>query len=289
MSWIELQLLIDDKMLEDISGYLFAMGCEGMNVTEDSVVVYFSQSKWSDEIRSAIIEYIRHFEPTFTERNFKIKSMAEQDWNQIWKESFRKIRLTNRISIKPPWDNYKGVSGEIVVTIDPKMAFGTGHHESTQLIIESLEKLIKQDMSVFDVGTGSGILSIISENLGAEKIVAIDNDEIAIKNAREGLLLNKCKRVRLFVASLEYIDYEEFDLVLANINRNVLLHYASSFPLFMKLNAKLALSGILLSDEGLVTKTYQQNGFKVVSKSAKRDWLSLVFELIKKEENPVGR
>jgi len=284
MSWIELKLIIPESTLEKVSAYIFAMGCEGMNVREDSIIIYFSQHKWSEEVQSAIVQFIQHFDPAFSEKNLRIKSMAEQDWNQVWKESFRQIRLTSRVIVKPPWDKYKGIEGEIVITINPKMAFGTGHHESTQLIIESLEKLVKPEMSVFDVGTGSGILAIIAEKLGAERIVAIDNDAVAIKNAREGLVLNKCTKTRLFVAVPEYIDPEEFDLILANINRNVLLHYAPYFPLFMTLNAKIVLSGILLSDERIVTSHFVENGFKLIRKTAKRDWLLLIFELIKKPE-----
>lgn len=284
MSWIELKLVMSEAVLEKVSSYIFAMGCEGMNVRENEIIVYYNQHKWSEEVRFALVQYIQHFEPSFTENNIKISAMADQDWNQVWRENFRLLRLTNRIVVKPPWEKYRGLKGEIVVTINPKMAFGTGHHESTQLIIELLEKYIDPESSVFDVGTGSGILAIIAEKLGAEKIIAIDKDTNAIKNAHESLVLNKCKKIRLFPAIPEYLDYEEFDLVLANINRNELLKYAALFPLFMKINAKIILSGILLMDENIIIKTFLNNGFKLISKTAKKDWLSVVFELIKKEQ-----
>jgi ribosomal protein L11 methyltransferase len=285
MSWIELKLKIPEDILDKISAYLFAMGCEGMNVRKNSVVIYFSQLKWSDEVRTAIQQYISHFMPGFTTKFLQVKSIENKNWMEMWRSSFKQLRLTYRIIIKPPWDTYKGVEGEIVVSIDPKMAFGTGHHESTQLIIENMEKLITPETSVLDVGTGSGILAILAEKLNAEKIMAIDNDPVAVKNAIENAKANECVRIKLFNAPLELMEPEEFDLVFANINRNVLLNYAPYFQLFMRLNAKIVLSGILTSDELQITETFQKNGFKPVKKFAKKDWLSIIFELVEKKEN----
>ena len=285
MSWIELKLKIPETILEKISAYLFAMGCEGMNVKKESVTVYFSQVKWTDEISTAIWQYISHFVPGFSAKFIQIKAIKDKNWMEVWRAGFKRLRLTYKIIIKPPWDKYRGLPGEIVVTIDPKMAFGTGHHESTQLIIESMEKLIKPETSVLDIGTGSGILSIIAEKLEAEKIMAIDNDPVAVKNANENAIANECHKIKLFTAPLELMEPEEFDLILANINRNVLLHYAPYFSLFMKLNAKIVLSGILLADEIKITDTFQKNGFKLIKKYAKKDWLSIVFELVEKKEN----
>jgi len=285
MSWIELKLKIPEDILEKISAYLFAMGCEGMNVQKNSVTVYFSQLKWSDEISTAIQQYIGHFIPGFSTKLIQLKSIKDKNWMELWRAGFKQLRLTYKIIIKPPWDTYKGVEGEIVVSIDPKMAFGTGHHESTQLIIENMEKLINPETSVLDVGTGSGILAILAEKLNAEKIMAIDNDPVAIKNAIENAKVNECSRLKLFNAPLELMEPEEFDLVFANINRNVLLKYAPYFQLFMGLNAKIILSGILLSDEIIITDTFQKNGFKPIKKFAKKDWLSMIFELVEKKEN----
>jgi ribosomal protein L11 methyltransferase len=284
MSWIEFELKIPEPILEEISAYLFAMGCEGMNVQKNSVVVYFSQHKWTDEIKTAIMHYISHFLPIFSERFIKIKSIKDKNWNEIWRSGFKQLRLTSRIIIKPPWDNYTATPGELVVTINPKMAFGTGHHESTQLIIENMEKLIHSESSVLDIGTGSGILAILAEKLGAEKIMAIDNDPIAVKNARENLIVNQCTKIKLFASALEFMEPEEFDLILANINRYVLLHYAPYFSLFMRLNAKIVLSGILLSDEIIISDTFRKNGFKPLKKYAKKEWLSMIFQLVKKNE-----
>jgi len=285
MSWIELKLRIPEDILEKISAYLFAMGCEGMNVKKNIVIIYFSQLKWSNEISTAIQQYISHFIPRFSTKLIQVKSIKDKNWMEIWRAGFKQLRLTYKIIIKPPWDNYKGVTGEIVVSIDPKMAFGTGHHESTQLIIENMEKLISTETSVLDVGTGSGILAILAEKLKAEKIMAIDNDPVAIKNAIENAKANECKRIKLFTAPLELMEPEEFDLVFANINRNVLLNYAPYFQLFMRLNAKIVLSGILLSDEIIITDTFQKNGFKPIKKFAKKDWLSIIFELVERKEN----
>ena len=190
MSWIEIKLNIPQEKMESISAYLFAQGCEGVNLTEKNVIVYFSQFRWSNEIKLALIDYIGGFVPSFSAKDIYVVRFADQDWNKKWKEYFKPLRITPRIVVIPPWETYKGKVGEIVITIDPKMAFGTGHHESTQLIIAGLEKWLKEGMSVLDAGTGSGILAIIADKLGADSVMAFDNDPVALKNAFENAQLN---------------------------------------------------------------------------------------------------
>ena len=103
----------------------------------------------------------------------QVNALADQDWNIKWKESFKSLRITSKIIIVPPWEEQRVQKGEIVIIINPKMAFGTGHHESTQLVIIALEKWLKQEMQVLDVGTGSGILALLAEKLGADAVIII--------------------------------------------------------------------------------------------------------------------
>jgi ribosomal protein L11 methyltransferase len=286
MSWIEIKLNIPQAKIEDISAYMFAQGCEGINITDNNILVYFSQFRWSGETKLALIDYIREFVPSFGPRDIQVVRFADQDWNNKWKENFKPIRISQRIVVKPSWETYEGTKDDITLTIDPQMAFGTGHHESTQLIIIAMEKWIKEGMDVLDAGTGSGILAIIAEKLGAGSVIAFDNDPVALKNAIENARLNGVSRnTQFFLASPEMLQPSEYDLVLANINRNVLLKYVEIFSELLKPDGKLIISGILLSDEPKMLQAYQKFGFTLVQKNALKDWLTLVFELRRKKEN----
>ena len=143
MAWIELKINITQSALEKISAYLFALGCEGINVFASEIIIYFSRYRWSEEIKKGMVEFIRQIIPDFSTRDIQIKRVANQDWNKNWKLHFRQIRIGNNIIVTPPWEKYHGKAGQSVITINPQMAFGTGHHESTQLVAMETEKLLK--------------------------------------------------------------------------------------------------------------------------------------------------
>ncbi len=237
MSWIELNLNFPQERLDDVSAYLFALGCEGINVTESAIVIYFATHKWNNEVRKGIIEYLRHFDPGFNNRNLKVTALTEHDWLSDWKKSFKPIRVGEHIVVKPPWEKYRIREGELVITINPKMAFGTGHHESTKLMLIEIEKTIKPDMQVLDIGTGSGILAILANKMKAAEVLAIDNDIEAIRNAQENARLNKVTGDLLFaLGDPAQLPENKYDLILANINRNVLLDHAEIFPQFSEIS-----------------------------------------------------
>jgi len=285
MSWIELRIDLPQEKMELISGYLFAQGCEGINITDDGIFIYFSQLRWSEEIKLAILDYIQGFVPGFGYRNIKLVSFSDRDWNKNWKHFFKPIRITEKFIVIPPWEEYHAHPDEIVLIINPQMAFGTGHHESTQLIAQALQKYIKPGMHVLDIGTGSGILALFAEKLAAESVVAIDNDPVALKNAHENAKLNNITdNVKFYVAQPENLHQSEYDIVLANINRNVLLGYADLFPAFIKTGGKLILSGILRSDERIMMNAFEKSDFQLLEKKTMKDWLSLVFDLKPKKD-----
>lgn len=138
-------------------------------------------------------------------------------------------------------------------------------------------------MRVLDVGTGSGILAITAEKLGAASIVGIDNDLTALKNAEENLRLNKCRHVRNYFAELEQMQPDEYDLVLANINRNVLIRYKDLFHRFLATDSFLIISGLLRQDESIVLQAYIDSGYTLVRKNSQREWLMMVLKPPKKE------
>jgi ribosomal protein L11 methyltransferase len=286
MSWIEIHLNIPQQKLEDISAYLFAMGCEGVHLDEQDVVAYFSKFNWSEEIQKGLVGFISQIIPGFDRRYMQIKSVSDFDWANNWKQYFKPLRINDTIVVLPPWEEYPFRAEDLKIIINPQMAFGTGQHESTQLMITALVKKLRPGLRVLDVGTGSGILAIIADKLGADSVMAIDNDVTALRNAMENTALNKVSQgVHLGLASLEQLVPQEFDIVLANINRNVLLNYAPRFPDFLKKGGKLILCGFLVVDELTVAEQYRKHGFSLVSKHIKKEWLALIFELKVKSKN----
>jgi ribosomal protein L11 methyltransferase len=286
MSWIEIELHINNDILEQISSYLFAHGCEGINVTDQGIIVYFTTHRWSNEVKLGIIEYVAHVAPGFSAKNIQVKSITDHDWNADWKKHFKPVKITNRIVVQPPWEKHYKSRDELVITINPKMAFGTGHHESTKLVLVELEKILQPGMHVLDLGTGSGILAIAASKMGADSVLGIDNDMEAIKNANENLSLNKVSTgVQLGYAQLENISPSDYDIVLANINRNILQKYAPLLPAYLKINGRLILSGILRGDELRITQAFKEHGFVVKHRNAMKDWLVLVMELVYKQDD----
>jgi ribosomal protein L11 methyltransferase len=285
MSWIELKLDMPNHLVEQISAYLFAHGCEGINVKEDEIIVYFSTHRWTNEVKLSVTKFIQHVVPGFSAKNIKVQSLAEHDWNADWKKHFKPVKITGLVAVRPPWEEYKKSTGEVVITINPKMAFGTGHHESTKLAMVEMEKIVKPGMHVLDLGTGSGILAILANQLGAESVLGVDNDMEAIKNSTENMALNNITAgIQFGYAELEQVTPSDYDVVVANINKNVLLQYASLLPDYIKLGGNLILSGILLRDEISITQQYRSHGFAIKKRNAMKDWLSLVLELVEKEE-----
>lgn len=286
MSWIEVKLNLSQTHLEDISGYLFAQGCEGINITDDGVISYFTNHRWTDETRLGIVHYIQEIIPSFGLKDMKVVNVSDQDWNRNWKEYFKPIKIADRIVVRPPWQKYRKSSGDIILIINPQMAFGTGHHESTRLMIQAMEKWLKPDMTVLDVGTGSGILAILADKLGVNSVLAIDNDPVALKNAYENARLNEVSdKIAFLFAPVELLHQSQYNLILANINRNVLIKCADLFSNLLEKDGQCILSGLLRTDQKIVQDTYKKAGFSLIEKNTLKDWLSLVFKLEKTEAN----
>ena len=173
---------------------------------------------------------------------------------------------------------YTAKENEIVLTIDPKMSFGTGEHQTTQLVLNLLERYVKPGMKVLDVGSGTGVLAITAVKLGAASAVAVDNDEWCYENCKENAELNNVSNsIKIITGDIKNVDEKGFDLVLANIQKNILLEILDDLKMKIKENGILILSGLLLKDEEEIMISYSDSGFTCVEKSVKDDWISLVF------------
>ena len=276
-NWIEVNVNINPSLLDTISNDIFSLGADGLEEADDLVKIYFQSQQWNESKLNLLVETISRFNPDFNSSYIHTKNIPFQDWTENWKENFKLFYLTDKIIIKPDWDEYQPQKSEIVITISPKMAFGTGHHETTQLVMLMLQKYVNKGQRMMDAGTGSGILAILAAKLGADEITVFDNDPVAAENTKENFLQNNINiKHNIICGVLDDIEQSEYDIIVANIDRCVLLGMPGKFLDYIKPGGKLILSGLLSRDEDKILTAYEEFNWKVVEKDQKGAWIVLV-------------
>lgn len=212
-------------------------------------------------------------------------SMDEEDWANNWKQYYKPLQIGSHLVICPCWEEYASKTGETVVTIDPGMAFGTGGHETTAMCLELLEQAVKPGVNLLDVGCGSGILSIAGLALGAKEAWGVDIDPMAVKIAGENGALNgfSSDRLHLFAGNLTDQINGIFDLAVANIIADVIITLAGQIGPFLKPGGAFICSGIIADRKADVEQALAQNGFTVVEKREKKDWVAYLTQYKGKE------
>lgn len=278
-SWIEIKVELDPQYLEEVSGFLYRTGCSGIYELDDGFKVYFANEDWSSDKLLLIADFLKRIKPAFSMDEMHFSDVENQDWNEKWKENFKPLRVSDNLIVLPDWEEIPAGEGEVQLIINPRMAFGTGHHETTKLILQLLPSHLVPGQNVLDAGTGSGILAIYAALLGAARVVAFDNDPVAVENARENFVLNGVQdKIEIFTAEAGPQGGDKFPLILANINRNVLLQLAQNFYSCASGSGKLILSGLLQEDFKQVNERYSKIGWRLIKEKREGEWLALVFE-----------
>ena len=204
--------------------------------------------------------------------------MEERDWEVEWRRFFAPVWATERIVVHPSWIPVELAEGQIAVSIDPKMAFGTGGHESTQLCLQALESCLRPGARCLDLGTGSGILSIAATLLGAGSVLAVDIDEQAVANARENLAHNciGAEQVEVRLGGVEVVVGRPFDLVLANIQSHVLRPLLAPLRGLLAADGRIAFSGLLAREEAAFCRWVTEAQLEVDAILAKEEWICVV-------------
>jgi ribosomal protein L11 methyltransferase len=249
----------------------------GLLEDDDHLTIFISENSATteDQITDTLIKLQQD---TLIE-SFSIEKelLEDKNWNELWEKSREVIRVSDRIVIKPTFKEYSAKENEIVLTIDPKMSFGTGEHQTTKLILRLLEKHVQNGMRVLDVGSGTGILAIAAVKLGATKAVAVDFDEICLENCKENCILNDVENsVEILTGEIDNVVEKDFDLILANIQKNVLLEIAEKIKTKLKPNGVVILSGLLESDKSAIEKKYHSLGFRTELVEAMDEWIAIV-------------
>jgi len=276
--YIELELPVTGFNADALSGLLFLWGCLGIvEKNEETWIVYFPPDYESSRFTD-LVHRLQSMNSVFDPERIKIKYLPHQNWNDEWKKYFKPFAATPGIWIRPPWEALPESASGMEIIIDPQMAFGTGHHETTRLMLQCMEQFTPRGKDVLDVGTGSGILSIAAAKMGARSITAIDIDEDAIENAAHNFRLNGVEKVELLQGDIEVVGDHQYDLILANINLETILRLAYNFLTLLKPGGFLIISGILITDYDRVSYIYLHTGLELIRKLEKGEWMALIWE-----------
>jgi len=262
---------------ELLSGILWQFDITGILEDDDHISVFTSDNSTVTEIQfTKALDRLKN-DKLIDSYKIEKEVLEDQNWNKLWEKSREVIRVTDRIVIKPTFKEYEARSGEIVLTIDPKMSFGTGEHHTTKLMLSQLENFVKPGMKVLDVGSGTGILSIAAIKLGAAKAIAIDVDEICLENCKENCEVNNVEdTIEVMTGEIEIVQEKGFDLIVANIQKNVLLEIAEKIKHRLKGNGTVILSGLLVTDHQAIETKYHSLGFKTLQVEQMDEWIVVV-------------
>lgn len=276
--YFQLKVTSDSSINDLIVGFLSDVGAEGFIEEGNELTCYLAEDKWKPGYKDDLVEFLSRLKAERKIETFTVdlSEVMNRDWNSLWEESIVPVEVTENIVIKPSWKTYYGAA-KIVIEIDPKMSFGTGHHETTRMMIKLLEKYVHNGNTVLDIGTGTGVLAIAAVKVGAKTCVAVDNDEWSIVNARENISRNGVESaVDLMFGEVGKVPDRQFDIVMSNLNRNTLIYIKSEIA--RRCGGLLMLSGILTLDEKSIVDEFASVGFKLIESLKNAEWSALVLK-----------
>lgn len=211
-------------------------------------------------------------------KSFTISKIEDQNWNAVWESQYEPVNIEGRCYVRAPFHApVPGVEYDIVIM--PKMSFGTAHHETTRLMISYMLGLQLDGKSLLDMGSGTGVLAILAAMKGAEPVTAIDNDEWAFNNALENTLSNNFGDIEVILGDSKSIAGKRYDVIFANINRNILLNDIPSYRISLNDGGKLFISGFYTEDLPLLEEKAGENGLRLLSKRVENNWTAACFSL----------
>lgn len=278
---IELQCIIHapkDKKQEinDIlTAQLSLLGYTGFLDTPEGMNAYIPEDSFDySEVSNLSVVHI------FNELiEFRTKTIKEKNWNESWEKSFKPVIIEDQCIIRAPFHSPEQ-SYPFDIIIEPKMSFGTGHHSTTYLMIKTILNLKIENKKILDIGCGTGVLAILADKMKAKEVLAIDNNEWAYKNTIENIDINKAKNISCRLGTVEEIKNESFDIILANINKNVLLNDLHHYADMLNQSGKLILSGIYSNDLEEIRQTASESELQYKNHTETNEWIAVEFEKI---------
>lgn len=304
--WIEVTVLTSSEATEAVAGFLYNCDVEGVSI-EDVADVEFKKKNlgFADFINESVLTieegamvkgYFKDSENFMNTLNYIKESVDklgefgfdkgegivtyhkvnEDDWANNWKQYYKPTKVGEHIVVKPTWEDYEEKPGEVVVELDPGMAFGTGTHETTRMCIKALEKKVEKDTTVFDIGTGSGILSIAAAKLGAKHVVGVDLDPVAVESAKKNLEFNKVNNIQILYGDLMEVVEGKANIVVANILADIIMFLSEGVRAFIEDEGYFIASGILNTQRDKVADKLKALDFIIEEVMEDGEWICII-------------
>lgn len=246
---------------------LAEIGFDGFEEVEEGLKAFSEEVTFNEPALCAIIE---KYHLTYSK-----SAVPQQNWNKVWESNFSPMQVGDFVGVRANFHQpIKNVAHEIIIT--PKMSFGTGHHATTYMMMQLMQEIVFTNKTVFDFGSGTGILAILAEKLGSHHIVAIDYDDWCIENATENVAANNCSKITIHKADTAKLN-EQFDIVIANINKNIILNNLYYLAEDVALNGQILLSGLLVEDEADILAATEKFAWQHQKTIVKGMWIALYF------------
>lgn len=313
MKWAEITIKTTTEAVEAITNILYEQNVGGVSIEDpkdfkfqkkheydwdfveeeifnsgyDGVIIktYITEERdVSDDIKliKEKIDGLKEFGINVGEAIVELSQVDEEDWANEWKNYYKPTKIGEKIVVKPTWEEYEAADTDLIIELDPGMAFGTGTHETTSMCIRELEKYVRPESKVFDIGCGSGILAIAAAKLGAKNVLAVDLDEVAVKVSKENIELNKVEgSVNALHGNLMEVVNDKADIVVANIIADIIKILAKDIKQFMKDEAVFISSGIIHAKVDEVKEALTQNGLEIVHVESLGEWNAIVSKISK--------
>ena len=274
--WAAIEVEISGDAQEIVSAILTEVaGCQGVLTAYATVTGYLPVDDRLENTLMSLKAALKDSPDIPRRHDITVRFVHEEDWANAWKQYFKPQRIGQRIVVKPTWEEYTPEPNDLIVQIDPGMAFGTGLHATTRLCLRALEDTVAAGMTVADVGTGSGILSIAAVLLGASQVAATDNDPLAVRVALENVAVNGVENI-VSVEEAWLPPAGEFDIVVANILADVIIGMATELYTATKAGGTLIVSGIIENKAEAVRKSLTPTGFVVTETRVDGEWVALL-------------
>ncbi|KQC05954.1 MAG: hypothetical protein APR62_08880 [Smithella sp. SDB] len=299
--WLKVEISAPSELMDALGNFLTETGAQGVfqesltpqtpgdfpePIIEEILKAYFPQDSRTEKRLAALEKYIDSLHEIFPESekpSFTVENISDPNWGEQWKKYFQPIRVSNNIIVKPTWERYTPSSRDIVIEIDPGMAFGTGQHPSTRMCIEAIENTIMKDRSinewkVLDVGCGTGILGITAAKMGAQDVICVDIDKKAVEIAAENAAINNVKSsLRILNKNVVAIDKPR-NLIIANLTAKLLLTLRPNLIQLLLPEGYMIISGIIEQDIKIIEEQFIANTLTIYQVITEKEWVCYILK-----------
>lgn len=308
MKWTEIKVSTNAENEDIVSSILYEVGAMGLTIEDPNDIVeltkrvddwdFIDDSLFQSEFEGiiikayyseledliSIVEKVKNrleIEPVLAGEKLLgkviISTVDEKDWAESWKQYYKPKKIGEKIVIKPTWEDFEEKSGDIIIELDPGMAFGTGTHETTIMCAEALESHVKTNSTVFDIGCGSGVLSIVAAKLGAKEVIGVDLDEVCVKVSNENIEMNKVEDIiEIRKGNLLDVVKGKANIIVANIIAEIIASITGDIGGFLEEDGLFISSGIIIEKIPLVENALIENGFKILEVRKMNSWACII-------------